>query len=84
MIHIEVVTLNVVLYARATNTQTLQKLPDGSLPRQSKLQRFDTDSRAIDALNAYHGHDQCCGCEYPRLPTDVIGLSPPFHGGNSP
>jgi len=63
MINIEVVTLNVVQYARATNAQTLQKLSDGSFPSQSKLQSFDTDSCAVDAPRANRGHDHCCCCE---------------------
>ncbi len=61
MINIEVVTLYVVQYARATNAQTLQKLSDGPFPSQPKLQLPHTDSCAVDAPRAYPGHDHC-GC----------------------
>ena len=50
MINIEIVTLNIVQYARAANPQTLQKLTDGSFPSQSKPQCLNTDSCEIDTL----------------------------------
>jgi hypothetical protein len=36
MVDIEVISLNVMEYSRAANTQSLQKLTDGSFPSQSK------------------------------------------------
>jgi len=61
MINVEVVALNIVQYARATNAQTLQKLANSSFSSQSKLQRFDADSCPVDAPPPYRGRDyRCC------------------------